>query len=245
MRVFDHFGVHVEDLGNRTYLLCGHSVTTDRFPELPDEGMVGTCDRRRALEREDVGLLTSDHPLVTGVADLLLGSERGNCGFGVWPDTDDKTLLLEAIFVLETLAPARLHVDRFLPPTPLRVLVNHKKELQELELPALKKGSPFKLLDNPKLSREVIPAMFAAAESLANKQAQAITSEATAEMTVRVQSEIDRLINLRAVNDHVRPAEIDLLKSQLTELTDALARARLRLDAVRLIWKGAPEAIQD
>jgi ATP-dependent helicase HepA len=63
-------------------------------------------------------------------------------------------------------------------------------------------------------------------------------------MTQQLQSEIDRLISLRAVNDHVRPEEIALTQNQLAELTTTLAQSRVRLDAVRLIWKGDPMAIR-
>ena len=59
LRVFDHFGVGVEDLGERTYLLRGHRVTTDSFPEIPSEGLVGPFKRPHALGREDVSLLSS------------------------------------------------------------------------------------------------------------------------------------------------------------------------------------------
>ena len=244
MRIFDHFGVHVEDLGNRTYLLDDRGVTTDSFPELPKEGLVGTFARSHALGREDVSLLSSDHPMVSGAVDLLLSSEQGNCSFGVWIDADDKTLLLETIFVLEALAPTRLHADRFLPPTPVRILVNHKNESLDLELPVLAKGSPYKLLDNPKLGREVIPGMLDAAEKFAEAAAKKITSDASTAMTQQLQSEIDRLTHLRTVNDHVRPEEIALTQTQLAELTTALAQSRVRLDAVRLIWKGDPKAIR-
>ena len=244
LRVFDHFGVGVEDLGERTYLLRGHGVTTDSFPEIPSEGLVGTFKRPHALGREDVSLLSSDHPMVTGAVDLLLGSEQGNCSFGVWADEADKTLLLETVFVLETLAPARLHADRFLPPTPLRVLVNHKKESLMVDLPELEKGLPHKLLDNPKIGREIIPAMLETSEEFAAEQAKEIIATASKAMTAQLQSEIDRLSSLREVNDHVRPEEIELTQSQLTELTTTLAQARLRLDAVRLIWKGDPAAIR-
>ena len=56
-------------------------------------------------------------------------------------------------------------------------------------------------------------------------------------MTAQLQAELDRLTNLRAVNDHVRPEEIELTQAQLAELTTTLAQARLRLDAVRLSGK--------
>ena len=36
---------------------------------------------------------------------------------------------------------------------------------------------------------------------------------------------------------------IELARKQLVRLTSALAQSRVRLDAVRLIWKGPPESI--
>jgi ATP-dependent helicase HepA len=243
LAVFDHFGVQVEDIGSRSYVLQGHGVTTDSFPELPGEGLVGTFDRSHAIGREDVSLFTSDHPIVTGAVDLLLGSEQGNCTFGIWPDENDKTILIEAVFVLEALAPAHLHADRFLPPTPLRILVNHKKEQLNFDLPNLKKGTPYKLLANPKIGREIIPAMLEATQALAEEEARGIIAGASSAMKSQLQSEIDRLTSLREVNDHVRPEEIDLAREQLGQLTDVISKSRVRLDTLRLIWKGSPEAI--
>ena len=243
LAVFDHYGVQVEDIGSRSYVLQGHGVTTDSFPQIPEEGLVGTFDRSRAISREDVSLLTSDHPIVTGAVDLLLGGEQGNCTFGIWPDENDKTILIEAVFVLETLAPPHLHADRFLPATPLRILVNHKKEQLKLDLPILENGAPYKLLDNPKIGREIIPAMLEATQVLAEEEAKSFIAEASSAMESQLQSEINRLTSLREVNDHVRPEEIDLAREQLALLTDVISRARVRLDTLRLIWKGSPEAI--
>ena len=60
--------------------------------------------------------------------DLLLGAETGNCAFAVLPAANERTLLLELIFVLEAIAAPRLHADRFLPLTPVRLVVSHKLE---------------------------------------------------------------------------------------------------------------------
>src|SRR5204862_5638567 len=126
LEMFDHFGVHVEDLAPQTWQLNPQGVITESFPTIPPEGMVVTCDRNRALSREDVGFLTWDHPMVTGAMDLLLGAETGNCSFAVLPAANERTMLLELIFVLEVIAAPRLHVDRFLPLTPVRLVINHK-----------------------------------------------------------------------------------------------------------------------
>jgi ATP-dependent helicase HepA len=42
---------------------------------------------------------------------------------------------------------------------------------------------------------------------------------------------------LREVNDHIRPEEIAALRKERSELTAALASARLRLDALRIIFR--------
>jgi hypothetical protein len=49
---------------------------------------------------------------------------------------------------------------------------------------------------------------------------------------------------LRLVNYHIRPQEIKMAQAQQQELAAALQQSRLRLDALRLIWKGPPEALK-
>ena len=99
--ILDHYLVHVEDLGQRTYLLDGRGVSTESFPGLPRDGLMGTFDRARALRREDMSLLTSDHPVVNGSVELFLAGDHGNCSFGIWRDEEQKEVCIEAIFVLE------------------------------------------------------------------------------------------------------------------------------------------------
>ncbi|MEO8429601.1 MAG: RNA polymerase-associated protein RapA, partial [Verrucomicrobiota bacterium] len=107
--VLDHFGVHIEELAPHTWQLNPQGIITDSFSSMPPEGMVVACDRSRALVREDVGFLTWDHPMVTEAMDLLLGAETGNCSFAVLPTANERTMLLELIFVLEAIAEPRLH----------------------------------------------------------------------------------------------------------------------------------------
>jgi ATP-dependent helicase HepA len=119
LRVFDQYSIDVEEIAPRTYKLGSAGVFADSFPGLPAEGVTVTSDRKRALVREDVQFLTWDHPLVTGALDLLLGSEKGNCSL---VESEDG-LSMEAVYVLECVAPPHLHIDRFLPPTPVRGVV--------------------------------------------------------------------------------------------------------------------------
>ena len=201
LSMFEYYALHVEQIAERTYKLGRAGILADSFPGLPSGGFTITFDRQRALVREDMQFMTWDHPLVTGAFDLLLGSEKGNCSAdpGAVPG-------LEALYLLECVAPLQLHVDRFLPPTPIRV----------------------------KLDGEDIESLLERARDTAQAQVLAIVAQALEEMTSQLQLEITRLKALKKVNPSVRQAEIDLLVEQRREMEDHLANARIRLDAIRL-----------
>jgi ATP-dependent helicase HepA len=207
LSVFDYYTLHVEGIAERTYKLGRAGVLAESFPGLPSGGFTITFDRERALVREDMQFMTWDHPLVTGALDLLLGSEKGNCS--VEPGGQAG---LEAVYLLECVAPLRLHVDRFLPPTPIRVRV----EGEELE----------SLLNEAREKAEAL--------------VPAIVEQARREMTSQLQREIARLRDLKKVNPSVRQEELDLLVDQRRELDEHLTNARIRLDALRVAQNPLP-----
>ncbi len=242
--VFDHFNIHVEQLSARTYQLGSAGVFADSFPGLPAEGMTVTCDRQKALSREDVQFLTWDHPLVTGALDLLLGSEKGNSSFAKWPDTKAAGIYVETVHVLECIAPSPLHVDRFLPPTPLRVLVDHRGDdigatlSTEAMRQHLKNGDAYPLIDQVEFREDLLPALLEKSASIAERMVPATIAEARKAAATRLEQEIVRLRELHKVNPSVRPEEVALLIEQKASLDRHLAGARLRLDSVRLIRRG-------
>ncbi len=244
LEMFDHFGVQIEEMAERTYALGSGGLITDAFPGLPEEGCVATFDRKRALSREDVTFLSWDHPMATGSMELLLGSEQGNCAFGVWTEEGAKSILLEAVYIVEVLAPGRLQMDRFMPTTPIRVVVDHKKEdrtddFSRVGLSArLTKGAIYPIIDNADFKRNLLPGMLEAGEGFADTRAAEIKSTALSEMESQLQAEMNRLRALQRVNDHIRDEEIEAVGSQIELLREHIFGARLRLDSIRLIWKG-------
>jgi len=242
--VFDHFTIHVEELTPRTYRLGSAGVFAESFPGLPTQGLTVTCDRQHALAREDVQFLTWDHPLVTGALDLLLGSEKGNSSLAKWRDQKAAGLYVETIYLLECIAPPPLHVDRFLPPTPLRVLVDHRGNEAGQSLPSetltrrLMKGDGYALLNQPEIREDLLPSLIEKTRSLASRQVPGIVAQARREMNLQLDHEIARLKELQKVNRSVRAEEIDLLTRQQRALDQHLTTARLRLDAIRLIQRG-------
>jgi ATP-dependent helicase HepA len=238
LSVFNHFSLTVEEIRPRTYKLGSAGVLADSFPGLPAEGLTVTCDRKRALTREDVQFLTWDHPLVSGALDLLLGSEKGNASCAEWTDKKGSGLYLECIHVLECVAPPHLHVDRFLPPTPLRAVVDANGNALDKISGQLRNADGDVILENSEIRDDLLPRMIEIAGNLVAKRVPTIVDDARRQMNAQLEWEMTRLRDLQKVNKTVRPEEIELLEQQQRALDGHLAGARLRLDAIRLILRG-------
>ena len=242
--VFDHFNISIEEVSARTYQLGSSGVFADSFPGLPAEGMTLTCDRQKALAREDIQFLTWDHPLVTAAMDMLLGSGKGNSSFAKWPDSKSAGIYIETVYVLECIAPSALHIDRFLPPTPLRGLVDHQGDDVSTRFPAellnrcLKNGEAYPLIEQEEFREDLMPSLLKRSAELAEKKTQTIIREARKTAGTCLDNEIIRLKTLQTVNPNVRPTEITALLDQKIALDRHLSLARVRLDSVRLIRRG-------
>jgi ATP-dependent helicase HepA len=241
LRLFEFSGVNIEELGNRRYFLLPGDTTSDAFLSLPADGMTVTLDRQRALEREQENFLTWDHPMVRGALDLMLGSEAGNASFGVWDSPGEKLILLEAWVVVECVAPARLHIERFFPQTPLRILVDHQGRDHTHDSafvwPRLRNGDAAGLMRNEKVKRVLLSTMLEQVRTLGIASSAAVVAEGMALMRAEMAAEIARLRDLAEVNNHIKPEEIAALEAREAALATVIGNARVRLDAVRLIWK--------
>jgi ATP-dependent helicase HepA len=246
VRLFEHVGLRVEDLGGQRWFLRAEALRAVGFPELPEDGLTVTFDRRRALERENEGFLTLDHPMLRAALDILLGSEQGNAGFSAWESNGAKRLVLECRFVAAAIAPPALHHERFLPPTPLRVLVDHHgrgltaNDAAALDRARLLPGNPAAVLCQSAVRTRVLPVMLEAARLAAATQLDALAKAAAARMNREVTAEADRLIELAAANPHVTQDDVERHYQRRDALARAIGTATLRLDSVRLIWHAPP-----
>lgn len=251
LTVFEHFGLEVEDLAPRTYLLHPQDGNETVFPGLPEEGMSVTFDRKRALGREDMGFLTWDHPMVTGAIDWVRGTGMGSASYAVWRGSGAPGLLLEAAFVLETAGAQSRGVDRFLPDTPLRVVIDDEGTDRTAELPAeamdphLRPGQIDDLLDQVDdeedeegIVETLLPRLLNAAAHSAEAQAQQVIAAGLQRMQATIGAELARLHALQRKNNHVRPEEIALAEAEMERLEGLIRGARVRLDGVMVVMRG-------
>lgn len=242
--LMDHFGVRVTEHEEGDVHLDADHAYVEGFPSIPREGMLATYNRTRAISREDIRFISADHPLVRDTIDLLIESPAGTTAFCLL-EADRPNLLLEAVFVLETVGDSRWHVDQFLAPTPIRVLVDiHGKDLtDEREGAALSRDledAPLpQFLEKPGFNAMLLKNLLEGATERAESRAQPLRQSARETAAATLTAELQRLVTLGKLNDNVRPAEIELAKKQVRQTRTAIEQARLRLDSIRLILEGA------
>lgn len=243
LELLDHFGVRVKEHEEGDVFLDPSHAYIEGFPSIPADGMLATFHRARAITREDIRFVSPDHALVQDAIDLLIDSKSGTTAFGRI-EADAPNLLLEAIFVLETVADSRWHVDQFLAPLPVRILVDLPGEDLTDAREAGSIAAEFedatlqRFLERPGFDPAVLKAMLESATERAGERTRGLKAVAEAKAVAALTAELQRLLDLRKLNDHVRAGEIELARAQLEHTRAAIGQARLRLDSLRLIVEG-------
>ncbi len=242
--LFESYGVDTEFHSDECFIIKpSDHLRVSHFPNLPEDGMTITINRHIALAREEIQFLTWEHPLVTSAMDLVLSSETGNAAISVVHHEDLKAgqFLIECLFIVECSAPAELQIGRFLPPTPLRVLINQtQKDLTDTyeHEDLLDIGKNFDkqqiiaFLNNQRLP---ITKLIEAAETRAKADMQTLIDSATNTMLTALSAEIKRLARLQKVNPTIKTEEIEHLKDMTMLAHENIQAAQLRLDAVRFL----------
>ena len=146
-------------------------------------------------------------------------------------------LLLEALFVAESTLDAHWRADRFLPPTPVRVVVDlqgaavQMGDLSDRLQPV--DSAQWAALDIP--LGELLSGQVQAARQIAEDRAHAIADEAHARMLKVLQPQAERLVELARIHPTVGDSEPAACRTELAALSEGLRGTRVRLDALRWI----------
>ena len=240
---FDVIGVDQEEKDAQAFILRPTDQMFMSLPGLPDEGLTITYERDYALLHEDVQFMSWDHPIVSHAIDLVLGENKGTTAISLLHNKAiaEGTVLLELIFTLQVSAPKSLQLFRFLPATPIRMLLDgqgrdlaQKVSLEQLsrQLHALDKSTINQLLTA--LGSDIRRGI-AGAEKLATERATTILADAETRIKRTLDAELERLETLKEKNPLVRQSELDTLQRQKTQMLERLSSAQCHLDAVRVI----------
>ncbi|MBT3637141.1 MAG: DEAD/DEAH box helicase family protein, partial [Opitutae bacterium] len=236
--LMEYVDLRIEDLGDRRYLFKPEYGHVDSLPGLDPQGMMATFDRTDALNRDDIHFFTPDHPLLRSALDSLLGSEKGNTALSVYQGAEAPGIFLQVTYLAECVAPRSLHVDRYLPITPITLWMDHNGEV--VSAPDLSAGKVNQTPDTDQILgnsgiKRLIKRMVKSAERKMFELIQDIAEEAGIAVEQELQSEISRLQNLARLNPAVDQTEIKNLQSHQVAIEEALTESRYRLDSLHLL----------
>ena len=181
--------------------------------------------------------------MILEAMDMVHSTELGNAALGTLKlkGIAPGTMMLEVLFTVNCVAPRALQVERFLPLSPMRLLVDARgKDLSALlpheRLNALveRVKKPTALAIIKQVYREV-EAKMTLATAAAERKLQEILAGAESTMRADLGEELGRLEALREVNPSIRQEELDHLRFRIEECAIHISHSNLQLQALRLI----------
>ena len=244
-RALDVFGVDSQDIGDGLIHLKPSQQMLDGLPGLAkgEDGFTVTYHRDKALARDDVQRLSWEHPLLREMMGRIVDGTMGNTALALFkhPSIPGGRLMAELVFRTQCPAPKRLHLNRFLPPTAVRVLLDESGANLTDKISFTGLGKNLQKV-NKSLSRDLIKSrhdqlrgLLAQGESEAERELPSIVEAAETRMREQLDGELARLNALAEHNPAVRSVELSALENERAALSDAIEATRLRLDAVRVV----------
>lgn len=241
--LWNQLGVDTEDMNDpfTFFIRPGDNMYLPHFPGLENEGMTVTFKRENALKREDMTFLSWDHPMVIGIMDFISSKEMGNITLAGWKTPSKEQFLMEGYFVLNAYADKKLQLQKWFPPTPLRVLLNGQMQDMTQKLPKKFIDENVETLDQAKraqlkeIPKDFIKQAIKKGKELCIPRAKQYKEKFKDDMLKFMNAEIERLEALRKVNPTVSETEIILLKYNRDNMAKAMDKAELSLDSLRII----------
>lgn len=244
LSLFDTIGLDQDDKGENALVVTpSEHMLVPSYPGLPYEGATITFDRETALSREDMNFISWEHPMIQGGIDLLMSEGVGTTAVSLLKNKalPVGTMLLELVYKVDAQAPKRSGISRFLPTTPIRLMLDGKgNDLSaQVEFESFNRQlSPVGRHIATKLVSSVqaqVHQMIEAGETLIVEKVEAIRKQAQQEMQASLNAELERLQALKAVNPNIRDEEIEAIDEQIKQLTGYISQAQYQLDSLRMI----------
>ncbi|NAW58616.1 MULTISPECIES: RNA polymerase-associated protein RapA [unclassified Vibrio] len=244
LSLFDTIGLNQDDKGENALVVTpSEHMMVPSYPGLPYEGATITFDRDTALSREDMHFISWEHPMIQGGIDLLMSEGVGTCAVSLLKNKalPVGTILLELVYLVDAQAPKSSGINRFLPQTPIRLMLDKQgNDLSaQVEFESFNRQlSPVNRHLASKLVNSVqaqVHQLIEQADQRIVEQVAAVRDQAQQEMQASLNSELGRLQALKAVNPNIRDEELEAIDRQIQALSDYISRAQYQLDSLRLI----------
>ena len=241
--LFDRIGIDQDYLDEQLMVIKPtENLVTGQLPGLDENGATATYDRQTALSRDDVIFLTWEHPIVMESMATLLSSDIGKASIGTFKHrgVPAGTVLLEALYRVECLAPRYLETGQFIDQAPLRMLVTvDGKEVGDRlsssflaehlqNVPTATSAAALSKL------RPTLESLFPLLDAAAVKTVVDRREHAVNQARQTLHAEWDRLQYLQSVNPSIREEEVLAMAHHRDACCEALSQAQPVLEGLRV-----------
>lgn len=235
--LFDSLGILQEDKDETSYILRPTESMISHLPGLEDEGMTVTYERAAATQLENIHFLSWDHPLVHNALDMVLSSNHGKSSVCLVKEKSAPAgfFWVECLYNLSAQSQSSLQLHRFLPATPIRVLVDAKQQSSTKTFSGLSNVPQQTGQQLVKALQTQIEKTLANAVKMATEKAEEIKVTQSAQAKSLLQGEAVRMAKLSKLNPSIRQEEVEFIENQLQGVTQAISNAALRLEGIRLV----------
>jgi ATP-dependent helicase HepA len=241
--MFDRYGVSYDELRNNVELLSPGENQRSHFPGLKEGGMSVTFDRDTALSNETLHYLTWEHPMVVEALEMIATEEKGNASLITLQNTGlpPSTIIIESLFHLNVPADSELQISRFLPANSIRLVADEKlmdrtKVLDGQFIHNNHSSVPLNVaLQVIKMKAKEMKKIIAAIEGKSERILPDLIKTAQEQAETSLDAEIMRLKELSQINNHIRSEEIEYLETQKSQTLEALAQAKVQMNAIRVL----------
>jgi len=240
IRVLDHYGFEADEIDRTILTLKADRPADETFSGFSSRSEAATFDRVTAVAREDVDFFSWDHPFVQRTFEHFLTSGTGSCTTAVFQQ-GHQGIWLETVFVPECVAPEGLDMERYLPPSPIRIVLDHEgNSITDTKKVANASGKLEQdhgawFNDIEQVKDILLPSLLKKSHEIVKGISKPLIRDAREKINQIAGQEVTRLKQLQKINPDVKADEIFLAQQHLDSLLKYLSTARLRLDALRLI----------
>lgn len=244
-QLVDIYGLHSDLLNPQTLIVkASDEMLVEQFPGISEEGVTLSFDREQALTREEWQFGSWDHPIIRNSFEMFLQDHNGSASVALYQNRNlpSGTMLLEFLYIVDAPASVGNQLSRFLPEQHIRLLCTPKGvDLSDkISFAALSKA--LENIDKAQakslieVKADDIRKGLIQSETLAEAKIEDIKNTALDKVTQYFDHEINRLESLKHKQAPVRQSEIDYFIDQKDLLSNLIAQASGRLDAVRVIF---------
>ena len=235
--------VHVIEQPDNTWVIQPADDILVEGLELPEDGMTISFDRDESLVRDHLDFMTLEHPLTKSVFELMHREGFGNTSVALLKSAaaPEGSLLVEAWFRVEVVAPKSLALDESISQLSVRVLIGENgrdvstKVTPNLLEPLVHRLGKTQARQVIKARRDLIVDLYEKAAAIAKERMPEITEKSLKVYEPKVTREIERLEALAQVNPSVRKDEVEAIKATRELGLERLSQLSLVPDAIRVL----------